>query len=192
MTDINLNLNLGLNFSEETKQWIERVEKIVFALSGAAPGTTAVTPEDDSQVPEDNKYGHIVFASDDWNRVHKYRNLRWKTEGEKLVLKYYAGEVNTTWSAIERLQKLPEKKMLEEIRTLSKSNNKKTAIRTFITCLTEGLISKPSNPDAELVNNCSKFQAEEDQDAAFRPFVTPFISTRPDSNSGKVEGTLEV
>jgi hypothetical protein len=95
---------------------------------------------------------------------------------------------------MERLKKLPEKTRGVEINKRSNTSNHKTAIRTFINCLTEGLIKRPkasSKSGDESEEAFTRFTEEEDPDAAFKRFVTPYNSTRPDLNCRKVEGTLE-
>lgn len=145
--------------------------------------------------PENVKYGHIVYGDDSWNHVKRFKNLTWKEEGEKLLLKYCSANITTSWKKILELVDLPDDKLRQEIISISTRNNGKTAVRTFITCLREGIIEKPVlpiDPDLEIEKGFSEFQAEEDPDAFARPFVTPYIHTRPDhENGGKVEGTLE-
>ncbi len=148
--------------------------------------------------PEKEKYGHIVYGDDSWNHVEKFKNLTWKEEGDKLLLKYCSANITTSWKRILELADLPDEKLRQEVLSISTRNNGKTAVRTFITCLREGLIEipvlpdDPDDPSQEIKTSFSEYQAEEDPDAFARPFVTPYIHTQPDhENGGKVEGTLE-
>jgi len=72
------------------------------------------------------------------------------------------------------------------------AKNKMTAVRQFAKAFRDGAVQKPRAPEHGLEENFSRFQTEEDwdPDAAFRPMLTPYYSTRPDGNSGKVEGDV--
>lgn len=47
-----------------------------------------------------------------------------------------------------------------------------------------------TQPEVTSLSNFN-FSIPEDPDAAFKPMVTPYHSTRVDPNCGKIEGTLE-
>lgn len=157
---------------------------------------TPNVPEVDVKDEEPEKYGHIVYGDDSsWNHIERFRNLRWKEDGKNILLKYSSANITTTWEKVEELSRLPADKLNQAVQNMSSTNNGKSAIRTFLTCLKEGLVKRPvlsADPDAELDKSFSEFQVEEDPDAFARPFVTPHFSTRPDyENGGKIEGTLE-
>jgi len=150
------------------------------------------------EAEKNEKYGHIVFGGDDyrrdWNRISERPNLRWKTAGEVLHCSYGSAVTETSWDEVERLSKLSRNERQVAIRKIVGNNpsaNKRSSITLFVRLFVEGKIKRPESPEEELEKNFARFQLEEDPDAAFRPMLTSY-STRPDENSGKVEGDLEV
>lgn len=148
----------------------------------------------------EKKYGHMVYAADlpdEWNCVAEYPALKWKEEDSMLVISYHKSTVrNLTWDNIEDLIKIPKDKRMAQIVSatgIGHSNNKKTAVSVFCQCVERGLIKLPDkDPDIESEMNFAQFVQDEDPDSIFRPMVTPYISTRPMEDGGKIEGTLEV
>lgn len=183
LPDINfsINLNVNVNIDPEIKALLtkifDRIEAHKQAVSAQSesidkPIIKLEDLQDDEPteishcIPEKmdpENYGQIVYGEEgSWNRVYKYKNLRWKIEGKNLIIRYWSGNVTTSWENMERLAKLPEKQRNEEINSLSNSCNYKTAMRMFSKCLTDGTIKRPANPDAELEENFAKFVEEED------------------------------
>jgi len=120
--------------------------------------------------------------------------VRWREEAENLIVRYMSDEWTTTWDDMKKLSEIPDDKRVEQIKKVlgdKFTNNRRTALNMFAKKLFEGEIKLPVNPDIELENNFKLFQEEDDPDAAFRPMVSPFFSTHPDENFGKVEGPME-
>lgn len=166
------------------------------------PGPIEEPMELSVDIPEPLRepYGHIAYASDlpdEWNHVAEYPALKWKEEESMLVISYHKSTVrNLTWADIEDLIKIPKDKRMTKIVSatgIGHSNNKKTAVSVFCQCVERGLIKLPAkDPDIESEMNFAQFVQDEDPDSIFRPMVTPYISTRPIEDGGKIEGTLEV
>jgi len=194
LSDFNFSISVNVKVDPEL---IEALQKITSCLERIKPiHSEAVQVEQEpayiENIPVKNEqYGQIKYNDTKWNIVPKYHNFKWRQDKDgKLHLKYYAGEVVTTWEEMEKLQAMNLRQQREEIQKFDRANNKKTAVRVFLDSVKKGITKKPVNLDEELEKNFSKFEAEEDPDAKFRPMVTPYHSTRPDENCGKVEGGM--
>lgn len=114
-----------------------------------------------------------------WNRITGHQRLMWREEGGVISLLYNDSSAKTTWDHIKRLSRISKnRRRLEIQRMLSTSGTDCiTAVSVFVSSYLEGLVEAPEEPA----------EVDEDQDAAFKPMVTPFVSTRPDDNCGSVE-----
>lgn len=155
-----------------------------------------VEPEKQSEDAPEEPYGYIVYASDipdDWSYVEGYSILKWKCEGDDLLLKYRTTHAKTTWDVIERLARIPIKQRGKAIWKKiggKGSSNMFSAYSRFTKLYEEGKIKRPANTDKELKESFESLQDETDPDAVFKPMLTSY-STRPDPNCGKAEDVSE-
>lgn len=111
----------------------------------------------------------------DWIQVNN--NLKYAVEGKKIFVNYGGNNVETTATEVNNLLKMRTSAQSAAInRIVAGNKGKKNALSSF-------LKFKAGELDQEVEGS--------DPDAAFRPMVTPYHSTRPDGNCGKIEGTLE-
>lgn len=183
---------------QETEEVSDTQLETVIPVRDSTPPEEADEPAELSvSVPEaiaepEKPYGHIVYAGhiphEEWKAVPRSRCLQWIEKDGKLVIKYRNEIVRPSWNLMKKLSGMRQQERSAEIHRIMRregheTNNRFSAYNVFATCLQHGEISIPDVQEKKPI--------EEDPDAAFRPFVTPFISTQPDPNSGKVEGTLE-
>jgi hypothetical protein len=127
--------------------------------------------------------------------VPGYKNLMYCEHKGQLHIWYSGSTIKTTWKKIEEVSGKGLKEagqLIIEIVGKKSVKNKMTALRQFVRAYDAGIVKKSRiiEPEEELEKNFSRFQAEEDPDAAFRPMLTSY-STRPDGNCGKVEEAVE-
>jgi hypothetical protein len=86
----------------------------------------------------------------EWEKGPNGIKLKYRTEGSKLFLKYFSGEVETTWDKMIQISNVPENIRKSAIITVlnSKENKpitdyKETAINLFIKYLDAGAIKDP-------------------------------------------------
>ncbi|MDD4438918.1 MAG: hypothetical protein PHS04_12935, partial [Tissierellia bacterium] len=86
----------------------------------------------------------------EWEKGPNGIKLKYRTEGNKLFLKYFSGEVETTWDKMIQISNVPENIRKSAIITVlnSKENKpitdyKETAINLFIKYLDVGAIKDP-------------------------------------------------
>lgn len=216
LPDINIpiNLDINVNIDPEMKTLLKNVfgmfeaqkrvcnpipdipEKII-ADPGDLPDDepTELSVNIPEELTEPEKYGTMIPASQiKWNKVPKYPLFDWREEGNTLILRYANLSHDTNWKTISYLLGFTGSKRTHEIEKVvgSKTSKKISAFSIFCRLVHEGVIKLPIDPDKELDDFLSQYRDEEDPEAVFKPMVTPFFGTRPDDNSGKIEGTLEV
>jgi hypothetical protein len=116
----------------------------------------------------------------EWEKGPNGIKLKYRTEGNKLFIKYFSGEVETTWDKMIQISNVPEKIRKTAIITVlnSKENkpitdNKEKAINLFIKYLDVGAIKDP--------------------DWKFRPLLdSSSYSTRIDPNCSSGESMMGV
>lgn len=151
-------------------------------------------PEELTEQPKEKPFGTIISANQiKWNYVPKYKEFSWTPNGDAIILRYAHLTHDIDWKTVSHLLKFTGSKRTKEIEKFvgSKTSKKISAINIFCRSIDEGIIKFPDDPEKNLVDIFSQYLAEEDPDAAFKPMVTPYFSTAPDSEHGKVEGTLE-
>jgi hypothetical protein len=114
-----------------------------------------------------------------WNRVTGHQRLMWRNEGDVISLLYNESSVKTTWDEVKRLSRISKNRRRMEIQKVLSTRiaDRITAVSVFVSSYLEGLVPPPAEPG----------DVKEDPDAAFKPMVTPHISTRPDENCGSIE-----
>ena len=114
-----------------------------------------------------------------WTRITGHQRLMWREEGDLIHLLYNDSKVKTTWDEIKRLSLISKNRRRLEIQKMlsSRITDKITAVSVFVSSYLEGQVVSQEDPR----------ETEEDPDAAFKPMVTPHISTRPDENCGSIE-----
>ena len=195
---------ITVTLDDKTQSLLESINESLIKLTNAdtqiaeldkkecEPVETVNQSEDAPEEP----YGYIVYASDipdDWSYVEGYSILKWKCEGDDLLLKYRTTHARTSWDVIERLARIPIKKRGKAIwkRLGGKgSSNMFSAYSRFTKLYEEGKIKRPVDTDNELKESFDSLQDETDPDAAFKPMLTSY-STRPDPNCGKAEDVSE-
>ncbi|MDD3077394.1 MAG: hypothetical protein PHE44_12715 [Proteiniphilum sp.] len=189
---------------DETLSLLESINKSLLKIVNADTQVTElakeecdpVEPEKQSEDAPEEPYGYIVYASDipdDWSYVEGYSILKWKCEGDDLLLKYRTTHARTSWDVIERLARIPIKKRGKAIWKKiggKGSSNMFSAYSRFTKLYEEGKIKRPANTDKELKESFESLQDETDPDAVFKPMLTSY-STRPDPNCGKAEDIPE-
>jgi len=159
------------------------------------PLELSVNIPEELTVPRNEKpFGTIIPANHKkWNYVPKYKDFSWTPNGNDIILRYAHITHDIDRKTVNYLLKFTGSKRTKEIEKVvgSKTSKKISAINIFCRSIDEGIIKFPDDPEKNLVETFSQYQAEEDPDAVFRPMVTPYFSTAPDSEHGKVEGTLE-
>lgn len=213
--NFSINCNFKINFDPETKalltyalnlleahqpvcnvQQNANKESVIKLEDLPTDEPTELRPNIPEELVEPEKYGTIISANQiKWNTVPKHPEFGWREQGKDLIVKYSNLSHDTNWKKIADLLKFKGTARTEEIKKSigSKTSKKISALNIFCRLVDEKVIKVPADPDKELDDFVTAFHAEEDPDAAFKPIVTPHISTRPDfENGGKVEGTLEV
>lgn len=186
---------ITITLDDETQSILESINESLLKITNAdTPNIELskkecepVEPENQSEDTQEEPYGYIVYASDipdDWSYVEGYSILKWKCEGNELLLKYSNTPDNTTWDVIERLARIPIKKRGKAIwKLLGKRGNSNmfSAYSRFTKLYEEGKIKRPVDTDKELKESFESLQEETDPDAVFKPMLTSY-STRPDPN----------
>jgi hypothetical protein len=88
----------------------------------------------------------------EWQKGPNNIKLVYRTEGEKLFLKYYSGIVQTTWTKMSQISNLSSDRMRKTAinKVLSDSNNKpitankEEAVKLLLKCMESGLIEDPT------------------------------------------------
>ena len=195
---------ITITLDDETQSILESINESLLKITNAdTPNIElskkeceTVEPGNQSDNTPEEPYGYIVYASDiqdDWSYVEGYSILKWKCEGDGLLLKYRTTHARTTWDVIERLVRIPIKQRGKAIwkRLGGKgSSNMFSAYSRFTKLYEDGKIKRPANTDKELKESFDSLQDETDPDAAFKPMLTSY-STRPDPNCGKAEDIPE-
>lgn len=186
---------ITVTLDDKTQSLLESINESLIKLTNADTQIAELdkkecepveTVNQSEEAPEE-PYGYIVYASDipdDWSCIDKYPILKWKCEGNELLLKYSNTPDNTTWDVIERLARIPIKKRGKAIwKLLGKRGNSNmfSAYSRFTKLYEEGKIKRPANTDKELKESFESLQEETDPDAVFKPMLTSY-STRPDPN----------
>lgn len=201
ISDFNFSISVNIHVKADP-ELVAALQKIASCLERISPVRYS-SEEVSIEVPEnpidrgtsEKPYGRIVYRGDEpdteWTKIPQNKRLVWKEEKSSLYIKYYDAIVRTTWADVERIAKIETsvKKgaAIKELLGKSFGANTRTAVSLFTKFIHDGTLKRPLNPDKELETDFSKFSEEEDPDAAFRPFVTPYHSSRPDENCGKVE-----
>jgi len=218
--NISINCNVHVNIDPETKsllmtalRLLEGQNQVLNRSSSGQNINSTIQPEafenfiDDEptelsvNIPEEltepvveKPFGTIIPANQmKWNYVPKYKDFSWTPNGDALILRYAHLTHDIDWKTVSHLLKFTGSKRTKEIEKFvgSKTSKKISAINIFCRSIDEGIIKLPDDPEKNLVDIFSQYLAEEDPDAVFKPMVTPYFSTAPDSEHGKVEGTLE-
>jgi hypothetical protein len=186
---------ITITLDDKTQSLLESINESLIKLTNADTQIAeldkkecdTVEPVNQSEEAPEEPYGYIVYASDipdDWSCIDKYPILKWKCEGNELLLKYSNTPDNTTWDVIERLARIPIKKRGKAIwKLLGKRGNSNmfSAYSRFTKLYEEGKIKRPVDTDKELKESFESLQEETDPDAVFKPMLTSY-STRPDPN----------
>lgn len=114
-----------------------------------------------------------------WNRITGHQKLMWREDGDWIALLYNESAVKTKWHEVKRLSRISKNRRRMEIqKTLStKDIDRITAVSVFVSSYLEGLVMAPDEQK----------ETVEDPDAAFKPMVTPYITTRPAEDCGSIE-----
>lgn len=171
----------------EPEKWHQPVKK----TTEETPGETAKKYEKSfTKTKREPKPGKT-----NWKAIPGTKHAKYAEDGQYLTLKYLSGSVRTTWKKMLELSEFvgdAYREARDKNMGSIKNPNQVTAINQFVLAIQNKTVTPPKNTDEELEETFSQFQAEEDgdPDAAFRPMLTPHYSTRPDGNSGKVEGDM--
>lgn len=155
---------ITIALDDKTQSLLESINKSLLKIVNADTQVTElaeneceqVEPVNQSEDAPEEPYGYIVYASDipdDWSYVEGYSILKWKCEGNELLLKYSNTSDNTTWDVIERLARIPIKKRGKAIwKLLGKRGNSNmfSAYSRFTKLYEEGKIKRPVDTDKEL------------------------------------------
>ena len=155
---------ITITLDDETQSILESINKSLLKIVNADTQVTElaenecepVEPVNQSEDAPEEPYGYIVYASDipdDWSYVEGYSILKWKCEGDELLLKYSNTPDNTTWDVIERLAIIPIKKRGKAIwKLLGKRGNSNmfSAYSRLTKLYEEGKIKRPVDTDKEL------------------------------------------
>jgi hypothetical protein len=103
---------------------------------------------------EEFSFNPTIVYGDDWikpfvrtnsnNPYPKYRELKYKQEGELIEIKYAGNIVTTTFPEVLRLKAIDKKHRREAMRPITQGHhNKFTALNGFIYGLENGIIKVP-------------------------------------------------
>ena len=199
--DLNISISgsIKITSNSETQSTLDKFLSF-FQINTRTPETSTIERTENVEADEpaelsvkisDDLIDPVFAPAPKWKTAGK---VRWREEAGNLIVRYRSDEWTTTWDNMKKLSEIPDNKRVEKIRAVlggKFTNNRRTALNMFAKKLIEGEIKLPVDPETELENNFKLFQEEVDQDAVFRPMVSPFFSTHPDENYGKVEGTME-
>ena len=171
---------------------LETIAKNTIQHSNVEPGRPRIHVDEPAElsvcIPDDliekpanrtKRKSWSKYGLDGWDVVPVSHRLKWKMDGDCIRLKYNESYATTSWDEVERLSKVPKvRRRLEIQRALDTTTlDSVTAVNVFVSGYIKGAVCPPTETE----------EVKPDQDAAFRPVVTPYINTRPMGECGSIE-----